>query len=116
MLHKAIQVRLYPIRAEGIRMLKVSQCDLGVSRQLLQAGEPVQRTASPSRATGEPVRADGDARSPLASPCGRRLANASLSAVSAVGGEVRPTMGRKSHLRQSPMSTEAQTSAVGKSG
>jgi putative transposase len=29
------------------------------------------------------------------------------SAVSAVGGEVRPHMGRKSHLRHSPMSTEA---------
>jgi putative transposase len=33
------------------------------------------------------------------------------SAVSAVGGEVRPKLGRKSKLRHSPMSTEAQTSA-----
>jgi putative transposase len=65
------------IRAEGIRMLKVSQCGLGVS---------------PSGSTGEPVRAEG-------------------VAVSAVGGEVRPKMGRKSHLRHSPVSTEAQTSA-----
>jgi len=44
----------------------------------------------PVEATGEPVRAEG-------------------SAVSAVGGEVRPRMGRKSHLRHSPMSTEADT-------
>ncbi len=61
------------IRAEGLRILKVSQCGLGVS---------------PSGATGEPLRADG-------------------SAVSAVGGEVRPKLGRKSKLRHSPMSTEA---------
>jgi putative transposase len=44
----------------------------------------------PVEATGEPVRAEG-------------------SAVSAVGGEVRPRMGRKSNLRHSPMSTEADT-------
>jgi putative transposase len=34
------------------------------------------------------------------------------SAVSAVGGEVRPKMGRKSHLRHSPVSTEAQSERV----
>jgi putative transposase len=68
------------IRAEGIRMLKVSQSGLGVS---------------PSRGTGEPVRAEG-------------------SAVSAVGGEVRPKLGRKSKLRHSPVSTEAPSAyAVG---
>ncbi|XHR82585.1 MAG: RNA-guided endonuclease InsQ/TnpB family protein [Gloeotrichia echinulata GP01] len=49
------------------------------------------------------LKAEGDAR---------RLANASLSAVSAVGGEVSPKMGRKSHLRHSPVSTEAQPSGV----
>ncbi|MCC5669901.1 transposase [Nostoc sp. CHAB 5784] len=38
------------------------------------------------------------------------------SAVSAVGGEVRPKMGRKSHLRHSPMSTEAQPSGEAKVG
>jgi putative transposase len=42
---------------------------------------------------------------------GIRMLKAEGSAVSAVGGEVRPKMGRKSHLRHSPMSTEAQTSA-----
>jgi putative transposase len=56
------------IRAEGIRMLKVSQSGLGVS---------------PSRGTGEPVRADG-------------------TAVSAVGGEVRPRFGRKSLVAALP--------------
>ncbi len=38
---------------------------------------------------------------------GIRMLKADGSAVSAVGGEVRPKMGRKSHLRHSPMSTEA---------
>lgn len=38
------------------------------------------------------------------------------SAVSAVGGEVRPKMGRKSHLRHSPVSTEAQLSGEAKAG
>ncbi|MEI2583312.1 RNA-guided endonuclease TnpB family protein [Scytonema sp. PRP1] len=38
---------------------------------------------------------------------GIRMLKAEGSAVSAVGGEVRPKMGRKSHLRHSPMSTEA---------
>lgn len=42
---------------------------------------------------------------------GIRMLKAEGSAVSAVGGEVRPRMGRKSHLRHSPVSTEAQTSA-----
>ncbi|MHC5717968.1 MAG: RNA-guided endonuclease InsQ/TnpB family protein [Nostoc sp.] len=46
------------------------------------------------------IKAEGDAR---------RLANASLSAVSAVGGEVRPKLGRKSKLRHSPLITEAPT-------
>ncbi|KAF3890476.1 MULTISPECIES: RNA-guided endonuclease InsQ/TnpB family protein [Nostocales] len=47
----------------------------------------------PVEATGEPVRAEG-------------------SAVSAVGGEVRPKLGRKSKLRHSPLSTEAPTSSA----
>jgi putative transposase len=38
---------------------------------------------------------------------GIRMLKADGSAVSAVGGEVRPKMGRKSHLWHSPMSTEA---------
>lgn len=38
---------------------------------------------------------------------GIRMLKAEGSAVSAVGGEVRPKMGRKSHLRHSPVSTEA---------
>ncbi len=38
---------------------------------------------------------------------GIRMLKADGSAVSAVGGEVRPKMGRKSHLRHSPLSTEA---------
>jgi putative transposase len=38
------------------------------------------------------------------------------SAVSAVGGEVRPKMGRKSHLRHSLVSTEAQPSGKAKVG
>ncbi|WP_414527824.1 RNA-guided endonuclease InsQ/TnpB family protein [Nodularia chucula] len=42
---------------------------------------------------------------------GIRMLKAEGAAVSAVGGEVRPKMGRKSHLRHSPVSTEAQTSA-----
>ncbi|NJM74029.1 MAG: IS200/IS605 family element transposase accessory protein TnpB [Scytonema sp. RU_4_4] len=40
---------------------------------------------------------------------GIRMLKADGSAVSAVGGEVRPKMGRKSHLRHSPMSTEASS-------
>jgi putative transposase len=40
---------------------------------------------------------------------GIRMLKAEGSAVSAVGGEVRPKMGRKSHLRHSPVSTEAHT-------
>lgn len=45
---------------------------------------------------------------------GIRMLQADGSAVSAVGGEVRPKMGRKSHLRHSPMSTEAPSAyAVG---
>jgi len=59
------------------------------------------------------IKAEGDARSPLASPLGRRLANAALSAVSAVGGEVSPNLGRKSKFRHSPVITEAPSSAVG---
>ncbi|MEI2581061.1 RNA-guided endonuclease TnpB family protein [Scytonema sp. PRP1] len=39
---------------------------------------------------------------------GIRVLKAEGSAVSAVGGEVRPRLGRKSVLRHSPMSTEAQ--------
>ncbi|MHC5730565.1 MAG: RNA-guided endonuclease InsQ/TnpB family protein, partial [Nostoc sp.] len=70
------------IRAEGIRMIKVSQCGLGVS---------------PSGATGEPVRAEG-------------------SAVSAVGGDISPSLGRKSKFRHSPVITEALPSAVGRVG
>ena len=38
---------------------------------------------------------------------GTRMLKAEGSAVSAVGGEVRPKLGRKSHLRHSPWSTEA---------
>jgi putative transposase len=38
------------------------------------------------------------------------------SAVSAVGGEIRPKLGRKSKLRHSPVSTEATPSAVGRVG
>jgi putative transposase len=44
------------------------------------------------------IKAEGDAR---------RLANASLSAVSAVGGDVSSNLGRKSKFRHSPMITEA---------
>ena len=40
---------------------------------------------------------------------GIRILKTDGSAVSAVGGEVRPKMGRKSHLRHSPMSTEASS-------
>jgi putative transposase len=47
---------------------------------------------------------------------GVRMLKAEGSAVSAVGGEVRPKMGRKSHLRHSPMSTEAQPSGEAKVG
>jgi len=39
---------------------------------------------------------------------GIRMLKAEGSAVSAVGGEVRPRLGRKSNLRHSPVSTEAQ--------
>ena len=42
---------------------------------------------------------------------GIRMLQALCSAVSAVGGEVRPKMGRKSHLRHSPASTEAPSVA-----
>ena len=38
---------------------------------------------------------------------GIRMLKAESSAVSALGGEVRPKLGRKSHLRHSPLSTEA---------
>jgi putative transposase len=38
---------------------------------------------------------------------GIRMLKAEGSSVSAVGGEVRPKIGRKSHLRHSPLSTEA---------
>ncbi|MBG1264015.1 hypothetical protein F8S20_35560 [Nostoc sp. BAE] len=58
-------------------------------------------------------------RSPLASPLGRRLANASLreaaptlSAISAVGGDISPILGRKSKFRHSPVITEAPSSAL----
>nr|WP_250125129.1 transposase [Chroococcidiopsis sp. CCMEE 29] len=47
---------------------------------------------------------------------GITMLKADGSAVSAVGGEVRPKMGRKSHLRHSPMSTEAQPSGEAKVG
>ncbi|MBX9253630.1 IS200/IS605 family element transposase accessory protein TnpB [Desmonostoc muscorum CCALA 125] len=47
---------------------------------------------------------------------GIRMLKAEGSAVSAVGGEVRPKMGRKSHLRHSPVSTEAQPNGVAKVG
>jgi putative transposase len=44
---------------------------------------------------------------------GIRMLKADGAAVSAVGGEVRPKMGRKSHLRHSPMSTEALSVCAG---
>lgn len=44
---------------------------------------------------------------------GIRMLKADGSAVSAVGGEVRPKMGRKSHLWHSPMSTEAPSAGSG---
>lgn len=47
---------------------------------------------------------------------GIRMLKAEGSAVSAVGGEVRPRMGRKSHLWHSPVSTEAQPSGEAKVG
>ena len=47
---------------------------------------------------------------------GIRMLKAEGSAASAVGGEVRPKMGRPSHLRHSPMSTEAQPSDEAKVG
>ncbi|MBD2196784.1 MULTISPECIES: RNA-guided endonuclease InsQ/TnpB family protein [Calothrix] len=47
---------------------------------------------------------------------GVRMLKAEGSAVSAVGGEVRPKMGRKSHLRHSPVSTEAHTVPSGQCG
>ena len=43
---------------------------------------------------------------------GIRVLKADGSAVSAVGGEVRPKMGRKSHLRHSPVSTEAPSACA----
>ncbi|MEH2318030.1 RNA-guided endonuclease InsQ/TnpB family protein [Nostoc sp.] len=43
---------------------------------------------------------------------GIRMIKAEGSAVSAVGGEVSPTLGRKSKFRHSPVITEAPTSAV----
>jgi putative transposase len=43
---------------------------------------------------------------------GIRILKADGAAVSAVGGEVRPKLGRKSKLRHSPMITEAPTSTV----
>ena len=43
---------------------------------------------------------------------GIRMIKAEGSAVSAVGGEVRPKLGRKSKLRHSPLITEAPTSSV----
>ncbi|MEH2456062.1 RNA-guided endonuclease InsQ/TnpB family protein [Nostoc sp.] len=46
---------------------------------------------------------------------GIRILKAEGSAVSAVGGEVSPRLGRKSKFGHSPVSTEAQTSAAGKS-
>ncbi|MEM7555506.1 MAG: RNA-guided endonuclease TnpB family protein, partial [Cyanobacteria bacterium P01_A01_bin.84] len=42
---------------------------------------------------------------------GIRMLKTEGSAVSAVGGEVRPKLGRKSKLWHSPVSTEAQNSA-----
>lgn len=47
---------------------------------------------------------------------GIRMLKAEGSAVSAVGEEVRPKMGRKSHLRHSPVSTEAPPSGEAKAG
>ncbi|AFZ22882.1 transposase, IS605 OrfB family, central region [Cylindrospermum stagnale PCC 7417] len=46
---------------------------------------------------------------------GIRMLKAEGSAVSAVGGQISPKLGRKSKLRHSPVITEAQTSALGKS-
>jgi putative transposase len=43
---------------------------------------------------------------------GIRMIKAEGSAVSAVGGEVSPTLGRKSKFRHSPVITEAPTSTV----
>ncbi|PPJ63052.1 transposase, partial [Cuspidothrix issatschenkoi CHARLIE-1] len=40
---------------------------------------------------------------------GIRIIKAEGAAVSAVGGEIRPKLGRKSKLRHSPVSTEAHT-------
>jgi len=67
------------IRAEGIIMLA------------LTCAERSRGSAA------EMIKAEG-----MASP--RRL-----SAVSTVGGEIRPKLGRKSKLRHSPVSTEADT-------
>jgi putative transposase len=47
---------------------------------------------------------------------GIRMIKAEGSAVSAVGGGVRPKLGRKPKLRHSPVSTEATLSAVGRVG
>jgi putative transposase len=47
---------------------------------------------------------------------GIRMLKAEGSAVSAVGGEVRPKLGRKSKFRHSPVSTEAPPSGAAKAG
>lgn len=47
---------------------------------------------------------------------GIRMLKAEGSAVSAVGGEIRPKLGRKSKLRHSPVSTEAPPKGVAKAG
>ncbi len=47
---------------------------------------------------------------------GIRMLKADGSTVSAVGGEVRPKLGRKSKLRHSPVSTEAPPRAEGRVG
>jgi putative transposase len=47
---------------------------------------------------------------------GIRMLKAEGSAVSAVGGEIRPKLGRKSKLRHSPVSTEAPPSGEAKAG
>lgn len=57
---------------------------------------------------------DGNAATNIRSE-GIRMIKAEGSAVSAVGGDISPNLGRKSKFRHSPVITEAQTSAVGKS-
>jgi hypothetical protein len=118
-LHKTLQVRLYPSKQQQTQLAQTfgsarwwwnyalnksievyKQTGKGLAQVALNALLPKSQCVagvSPSRATGvgaaspeeTPVRAEG-------------------SAVSAVGGEVRPKMGRKSRLRHSPLSTEAQ--------